>query len=156
MQVRSRITGKKLVARLEMRRVAGQGPRFILFVQQSNGEQQALTRVAAVVGFELVEWSAEELTALTLAGFLLPRAGGKGNYLWRLAGILRSTRKLESRKRARAHHPMPANSKAKHAAGYSTDGEKTARRLQHAKDSPIAQLRTSATKLRVKEITQPV
>jgi hypothetical protein len=156
MQVRSRLDGELFVARLEMCRVAGRRPRFLLFVQDSNGEQRSLSRIAAVVGLELVTWSSRELAALTLAGFLLPRSGAKGHSLWRLAGILRNVRQKETQETARSPHPMPADSKGKRAAGRRGDGETSNRRLQHGKDSTLSQLRASRNKLLAKNAAQLV
>jgi hypothetical protein len=139
-----------------MCRAAGRRPRFLLMIQDSNGERKSLCRIAAIVGYELVTWSPQELAALTLAGFLLPRSGAKGHSLWRLAGILRNVRQKESRKTVQTHHPMPADSKGKRAAGRRGDGEQTNRRVQRGKNSTLSQLRASRDKLMAKNATQLV
>lgn len=95
MYVRSRLDGTPIAADLRLIHIGASRPQFVLVLQQATGRHQLIGRLAAAIGYELIDASAVDLAALTLARFYLPRTGGKRPSLACLLAVLRSARRKD-------------------------------------------------------------
>jgi hypothetical protein len=97
MYVRSRLDGMPVKAELSLRPAGLGRQRFVLLIHDRRGRRIALDRLSASIGYELIEFSPEDLAALTLAGFRMPRAGQKNARPSRLLGLIRHGNRTEPR-----------------------------------------------------------
>lgn len=107
MIVRCRLDGASMPARLELLKRGKRRPQFVLLLNDGSGRRFAVGRVEAAVGYEILEGSPEELSALTLARFRLRRAGRERDPWRRLAAVLRACRRQGQRAARRSKNPHP-------------------------------------------------
>jgi hypothetical protein len=110
MRVRDKVDGGTFVAQLDLRRIGTGHSDFVLVLQDKieAGHSNTMGRVAASVGCELIEATPEELAALLLAGFQLPRHCHHQHQLPRLASVLQAVRRKQpSFRQARPTAPQP-------------------------------------------------
>jgi hypothetical protein len=131
MQVRSKFDGTLLRAELMLRRDSSGKRRFILLLHSRADNCVAVGRTTAAIGYELVDTTPAEQTALTLAGFCLLHASQKRIPLARLVGVLSAARQKEKqrpRRPPKSKEPMPHKGNGKNPAASLTANGKTTRR----------------------------
>jgi hypothetical protein len=131
MRVRNKLTGTTFVAELDLRRLSNQHADFVLLLHGVHGENTAMGRVAASLGCELVEWTSEDLAALVLAGFQMPRGEGQHPSLSQVNSLLQVAR----RRLPAPPNPQPSAAVSKrriHGRGHQPRPDSVPRGNAHA------------------------
>jgi hypothetical protein len=97
MHLRSKLDGSILEANLERQPRTASSSRFVLHLQNADGQSLTIGSLEATIGYELFDWTAAEFAALVLAGFRLTPAEDRPSLLSLFLTMVRDRSKMSRR-----------------------------------------------------------
>ena len=144
MRIRNKLTGNTFIAELDLRRLGSRRADFVLLLHGDQGKDTAMGRVAASLGCERVEWTPEELAALVLAGFRLPRGAGRNPTLSQVNSLLRvASRRLPTLPKGQSSFAA-AKRQSHHGRAHQARSNSVPRAMPHVAGSSHVRHRDSS------------